>query len=103
MPIPARFIGSGNNFILRVKGKSMINIGINDGDYIVVEETVNANNGDIVVAMIDGEYDSEATVKRFFRENGHIRLQPENSHMDPIIVDDCSIVGKVRGVFRYFN
>ena len=102
MPIPARFIGSGNNFILRVKGKSMINIGINDGDYIVVEETVNANNGDIVVAMIDGEYDSEATVKRFFRENGHIRLQPENSHMDPIIVDDCSIVGKVRGVFRYF-
>ena len=103
MPIPARFIVSGNNFILRVKGKSMINIGINDGDYIVVEETVNANNGDIVVAMIDGEYDSEATVKRFFRENGHIRLQPENSHMDPIIVDDCSIVGKVRGVFRYFN
>lgn len=103
MPIPARFIGSGNNFILRVKGKSMINIGINDGDYIVVEETVNANNGDIVVAMIDGEYDSEATVKRFFCENGHIRLQPENSHMDPIIVDDCSIVGKVRGVFRYFN
>ncbi len=103
MPIPARFIGSGNNFILRVKGKSMINIGINAGDYIVVEETVNANNGDIVVAMIDGEYDSEATVKRFFRENGHIRLQPENSHMDPIIVDDCSIVGKVRGVFRYFN
>lgn len=103
MPIPARFIGSGNNFILRVKGKSMINIGINDGDYIIVEETVNANNGDIVVAMIEGEYDSEATVKRFFRENGHIRLQPENSHMDPIIVDHCSIVGKVRGVFRYFN
>lgn len=103
LPLPARFIGRGNNFILKVKGKSMINIGINDGDYIVVEETAEASNGDIVVAMIEGEYDSEATVKRFFHEKGHIRLQPENNEMDPIIVDSCSIVGRVRGVFRYFN
>ncbi len=103
MPMPARFIGAGNNFILTVHGDSMVNIGINDGDYLIVQEDSHAYNGEIVVAMIDGEYESEATVKRFYKENGHIRLQPENDTMDPIIVDDCTIVGKVKGVFRYFN
>lgn len=103
IPMPARFIGSGNHFILTVHGSSMINAGINDGDYILVQEKHEANSGDIVVAMIDGDFESEATVKRFYRENGHIRLQPENDNMDPIIVPDCSIVGRVRGVFRYIS
>ncbi len=103
MPMPARFIGSGNNFILTVHGDSMVNIGINDGDYLIVQEDSHAYNGEIVVAMINGEYESEATVKRFYKEDGHIRLQPENDYMDPIIVDNCTIIGKVKGVFRYFN
>ena len=103
VPFPARFVGSGNNFILTVHGTSMINAGINDGDYIIVREEHEARNGDIVVAMIQGEYEAESTVKRYFRENGHIRLQPENDDMEPIIVDDCRIVGKVQGVFRYLN
>ncbi|MBQ0004493.1 MAG: transcriptional repressor LexA [Clostridiales bacterium] len=103
MPMPSRFIGPGNNFILTVHGDSMINVGINDGDYLIVQEDHNAYNGEIVVAMINGEYESEATVKRFYKENGHIRLQPENDTMDPIIVDDCTIIGKVKGVFRYYN
>ena len=91
IPFPARFIGNGNNFLLVVHGDSMVNVGIN------------ASNGDIVVAMIDGAFETEATVKRFYKEKGHIRLQPENDFMEPIIVDDCKIVGKVKGVFRYFN
>lgn len=103
VPFPARFVGSGTNFILTVHGSSMINAGINDGDYLIVQEEREARNGDIVVAMIEGEYDSEATVKRFYREQGHIRLQPENDEMDPIIVEDCTIIGKVKGVFRYFH
>ena len=103
MPMPARFVGSGNNFILTVHGDRMINVGINDGDYLIVQEEKTASNGEIVVAMINGEYESEATVKRFYKENGHIRLQPENDFMEPIIVDDCTIIGKVKGVFRYFN
>ena len=80
----------------------MIEAGINDGDYLLVEEQSTAENGDIVVAMIDG-LESEATVKAFYRENGHIRLQPRNSSMEPIIVPSCHIIGKVKGVFRYFN
>jgi repressor LexA len=80
----------------------MIEAGIMDGDYILVEEQSTADNGEIVVAMIDG-IESEATVKTFYRENGHVRLQPQNSSMDPIIVPDCRIIGKVKGVFRYFN
>ena len=103
MPMPARFVGSGNNFILTVHGDSMVTVGINDGDYLIVQEEKTASNGEIVVAMINGEYESEATVKRFYKENGHIRLQPENDFMEPIIVDDCTIIGKVKGVFRYFN
>ena len=101
-PLPARFVGNGTTFMLTVHGESMIEVGIFDGDYILVHQQDTANNGDIVVAMIDGEYDSEATVKTFFKENGHIRLQPENSSMAPIIVPDCKIIGVVKGVFRYF-
>ena len=81
----------------------MVNAGINDGDYLIVQEDQTAANGDIVVAMIQGAFETEATVKRFYKEKYHIRLQPENDFMDPIIVDDCTIVGKVKGVFRYFN
>lgn len=103
IPFPARFINGGNNFILVVHGDSMVNVGINDGDYLIVQEENTASNGEIVVAMIQSEFDAEATVKRFYKESGHIRLQPENDTMDPIIVDDCKIVGKVKGVFRYFN
>ena len=103
MPIPARFIGSGNNFILTVHGDSMVNIGINDGDYVLVQETHDASNGEIVVAMVNDGFESGATVKRFFRESDHIRLQPENDFMDPIIATDVTVVGKVRGVFRYFS
>lgn len=80
----------------------MINIGIMDGDYILVRSQNTAENGDVVVAMVDG-FESEATVKTFYRENGHIRLQPENDTMSPIIVRDVSIQGIVKGVFRYFN
>ena len=85
-----------DNFILKVQGESMIEAGINDGDYILVSKQENARNGQIVVAMIDGE----ATVKTFYKEKDYIRLQPENSTMDPIIVKDCQIVGKVIGLFR---
>lgn len=103
MAFPSRFIGAGNNFILTVHGDSMINVGINDGDFLIVSDDDVARNGEIVVAQIEGEYESEMTVKTFYKENGHIRLQPENDALDPIIVDDCTIVGKVKGVFRYMN
>ena len=79
-----------------VRGDSMVECGINDGDYVVVKQQSVANNGDIVVAIID----DGATVKRFYREDDHIRLQPENSSMEPIITRDCSIAGKVVAVFR---
>jgi len=101
-PVPARFIGNNTNFMLTVKGESMIEAGIMDGDYILVEQQNTAQNGDIVVAMVDG-FESEATVKTFYKEADHIRLQPENSTMSPIIVKDARILGKVKGVFRYFN
>jgi len=100
-PVPARFMGSGTNFMLTVRGDSMIEAGIFDGDYILVEQQNTARNGEIVVAMIDG-FESEATVKTFYREADHVRLQPENSSMTPIIVKDVKILGKVKGVFRYF-
>ena len=84
-------------FALRVRGDSMIEIGINDGDYVAVKEQPTCNNGDIVVAIVD----DGATVKRFYKEKGHVRLQPENSSMDPIIVrENVSIAGKVVAVFR---
>jgi len=101
-PMPAN-LAKGNSFMLEVHGESMIEAGILDGDYILVQEQKTANNGDMVVAMIEGEYESEATVKTFYKENGHIRLQPHNSSMKPIIVDNCQIVGLVKGVFRYLN
>nr|WP_315021921.1 transcriptional repressor LexA [uncultured Aminipila sp.] len=100
-PIPARFAGRGTNFMLTVKGESMIEAGIFDGDYILVEQQNTAKNGEIVVAMIDG-FESEATVKTFYKEANQIRLQPENSSMSPIIVKEVKILGKVKGVFRYF-
>ena len=101
-PLPARYVSKGaDNFMLKVKGESMVEAGIMDGDLILVEQQNTARNGDIVVAMIDG-FESEATVKTFYREDDHVRLQPENSSMSPIIVKDVTILGKVRGVFRYF-
>ncbi|MDR3296599.1 MAG: transcriptional repressor LexA [Clostridiales Family XIII bacterium] len=100
-PVPMRFLPPGNNFMLTVQGESMIDAGIHDGDYILVNQQNTANNGDIVVAMVDG-FESEATVKTFYREGDHVRLQPENSNMSPIILHDVKILGLVRGVFRYF-
>jgi len=88
----------GELFILRVRGESMIQAGIMNDDYIVVHRQMNANNGEIVVAMID----DEATVKRFYKENGHIRLQPENDAMEPIIVPEVMILGKVVSLIRKF-
>ena len=85
-----------DNFILKVLGESRIEAGINDGDYIIVSKQDTARNGQIVVAMIDGE----ATVKTFYKEKDYIRLQPANSTMEPIIVKDCQIIGKVIGLFR---
>ena len=95
-PIPIDFVGNSESFMLTVRGESMIEAGILDGDYILVKKQSNASNGEIVVALIE----DEATVKTFYKENGHIRLQPENHTMDPIIVPDCKILGKVAGVFR---
>lgn len=102
MPFPSRFVGQGNNFILTVHGDSMINIGINDGDYLIVQEADEAANGDIVVALVNDGYEAGATIKRFFKESDHIRLQPENDYMEPIIADEVMVVGKVKGVFRCF-
>ena len=94
--LPASFVGRNGSFMLRVKGDSMIDAAILDGDLIVVEPRPDANNGEIVVAMIDGE----ATVKTFYREAGRIRLQPENRSMEPIYVDDVTVVGRVEAVVR---
>lgn len=94
--LPTEIVGDSPSFMLSVRGDSMIDIGINDGDYVVVKEQPVANNGDIVVAIVE----DGATVKRFYKEHDHIRLQPENSAMDPIIVENCSIAGKVVAVFR---
>ena len=98
-PVPAEILPQGESFILRVKGDSMINVGIYSGDQIFVQSCNTARNGDTIVALID----DSATVKTFYKENGHIRLQPENDSMEPIIVDDCQILGKVYGVFRLFH
>ena len=96
-PLPMNFVGNKNIFMLRVSGESMINEAILDGDYIIVEQQPTAENGDIIVALVNGD---EATVKTFYKENGHFRLQPENDTMKPIIVDELSVIGKVIGVFR---
>ncbi|MBE5900709.1 MAG: transcriptional repressor LexA [Lachnospiraceae bacterium] len=97
-PVPSEYMPNTQTFMLTVKGESMINAGIFDGDQILVAQTPVARNGEIVVALVD----DSATVKTFYKEDGHIRLQPENDTMDPIIVADCEILGKVFGVFRFF-
>ena len=95
-PIPAEYLPNEETFMLNVKGNSMINAGINDGDQIIVAKRPVANNGDIVVALVN----DSTTVKRFYKEDDCIRLQPENDTMEPIIVDDCDILGKVIGLLR---
>ena len=97
-PVPAEYMPNAESFMLKVKGESMINAGIFDGDQILVEKCSTARNGDMVVALVD----DSATVKTFYKEANYIRLQPENDNMDPIIVDNCEILGKVFGVFRFF-
>lgn len=99
-PLPLDFIKHDRElFMLRVSGESMVNVGIRDNDFAIIESSQTAINGDIVVALID----DSATIKRFFKENDYIRLQPENDNMDPIIVDDCKILGKLVGIFRSFK
>lgn len=94
--LPTEFLPNCETYILEVKGESMINVGFFEGDYLIIEKTNVAKNGDIVVALID----DSVTVKRFYKENGYIRLQPENDTMDPIIVDNCTIVGKAFALYR---
>lgn len=96
LPLPNEFVGEGDHFILRVRGDSMIQAGILNDDYIVVRRQPDANNGEIVVALIE----DDATVKRFYKENGHFRLQPENDSMEPIIVPSVTILGKVISLLR---
>ena len=96
-PIPTEFMPNKQTFMLKVRGESMINAGILDGDLVLVEEQKTARNGEMIVALIE----DGATVKTFYKEEGVIRLQPENDTMDPIIVPDCQILGKVIGVFRF--
>lgn len=98
-PIPVEYAPNTESFILKVKGESMINAGIFDGDQIFVERCNTARNGDIVVALVE----DSATVKTFYKENGHFRLQPENDTMEPIILDNVEILGRVYGVFRFMN
>lgn len=97
-PVPAEYLPNEQTFILRVKGESMVNAGILDGDCVLIQQQATAQNGEIVVALIE----DSATVKTYYKENGHYRLQPENDSMDPIIVDELQILGKVFGVFRFF-
>ena len=98
-PIPTEFMPNAETFMLKVKGDSMINAGIFNGDKILVQKQSDAQNGDIVVALVD----DSATVKTFYKEDGHFRLQPENDTMDPIIVNECSILGKEFGIMRFLN
>lgn len=97
-PIPMEFMPNNDTYILSVRGESMINAGIFDGDYVLVEKVNTASNGEMVVALVD----DSATVKTFYKEEGYYRLQPENDSMDPIIVTEVEILGKVIGVFRFF-
>lgn len=98
LPLPVSYFGDGDFFMLKVRGESMIDAGIFEGDLVVVRQQPDANNGDIVVALIG----DEATVKRFYRENSHVRLQPENRSMEPIMVRDVSVLGKVIGLLRRY-
>lgn len=95
-PVPQDFLAGQDGFMLKVRGDSMIEDGIHDGDYVIVRRQPTADNGDTVVAMIEGE----ATVKRFYKENSHIRLQPANSSLEPLILTDVQIIGKVVGLVR---
>ena len=98
--LPVELVGNKKEvFTLRVSGESIINVGIYDGDILIVERQQSANNGETVVAM---NKDNEATVKTFYKENGHFRLQPENDTMEPIILDEVTILGKVVGLYRKF-
>ena len=99
-PVPPEYIHNTNNqtFMLRVKGDSMINVGIYEKDLVIVEQCSSARNGEIVVALIE----DSSTVKTFYKEEEHIRLQPENDYMDPILVEHCEILGRVIGLFRNF-
>ncbi|MCI9236983.1 MAG: transcriptional repressor LexA [Dorea sp.] len=98
-PVPMEYMPNRQTFMLKVKGESMINAGIFDGDFVLVEERKTAHNGEMIVALIE----DGATVKTFYKEEGIIRLQPENDTMDPIIVNNCQILGKVIGVFRFIK
>ena len=98
-PLPLDYVKHNNDlFMLKVSGSSMIKAGILDGDLAIIEKTQTASNGDKIVALIE----NEATLKTFYRENDHIRLQPENDEMEPIIVDNCSILGKLIGIYRTY-
>ena len=97
-PIPVEYMPNAETFMLKVKGESMINAGIMSGDTVLVQKQSDARNGDMVVALVE----DSATVKTFYKEDGYYRLQPENDSMEPIIVDQCEILGKVFGVFRFF-
>ncbi len=98
-PLPLDYVKHNNDlFMLKISGSSMIKAGILDGDFAIIERTQTASNGDKIVALIE----NEATLKTFYRENNHIRLQPENDEMEPIIVDNCSILGKLIGIYRTY-
>jgi len=97
IPVPASFVGSGTHFMLKVQGESMIEAGIMDGDYLIVREQAIASNGEIVVALVNGE---EATVKRFYRRDKYVELVPENSAMQPIVSDHVQVIGRVTGLLR---
>lgn len=96
-PIPMDYMPNGETFLLKVRGESMINVGIFDGDFVLVQKKPTASNGEIIVALVE----DSATVKTFYKEDGYYRLQPENDALDPIIVTQCEILGKVIGVFRF--
>lgn len=100
LPLPAELIGNQVSFILTVRGDSMINAGIHEGDLLIVAQQNTAINGDIVVALVDGEDD---TVKRFYKEADHVRLQPENDAYEPILTKNVQILGKVVGLYRHYN
>lgn len=100
LPLPAELIGNQVSFILTVRGDSMINVGIHEGDLLIVAQQNTAINGDIVVALVDGE---DATVKRFYKEADHVRLQPENDAYEPILTKNVQILGKVVGLYRHYN
>lgn len=101
-PFPVDMLPNDQVFMLKVKGDSMINAGIFNGDQVIVRQSPDASNGDIVVAMVDDSGSSSATVKTFFKEKGHIRLQPENPDMEPLIFDDVQVLGKVIGIIRMY-